>query len=577
MMKLVPFYSIILSLMTGLTLILSPSVLAQQTTDYLNDASHQFWHDDNTLSAITLGFSQAQWDLLLQSTSSERNEVSATISYEHLGVTYSLTNIGIKLSGNTSFVLPINQQGNLIQANYTLDFDEFVDDQALQGIAALKLKRFKDDSTFVREPLSNSIMQNFGIFTAHSSTHVKVFLQISEQVPLYSGIYRLNESVNRKEYIDKRFANDNDSGFLWQGNYKAFGPALFSRITADWEGVADSDNASFEYKGKSSKYEEARAQLVRLAANFTLLENNEFHDYVERHVNMDLFLKSIAAEAVLGHWDGFWGNANNYMFYIDEQEVLHFIPFDTDNTLGTSLLMDDSGEQSTVSFGASNNTPMLVNKILQIEEYRQLFLQYTYDLVTQPGLMVQADTVAYINQIHNLVLDHLNNDTNQNEQIADRPAGWANQPEYRLFDFSTGRNWYSTRKLAVERFLPPPIANAGENINVTQGETFDLNASESISSFGDIVSYTWSTGDMGVAPQVSFSDAGFFVVTLTVVDSIGLSSTDTINITVNSAPVITNPASTPAPPVASSKSGSSMPLRTLGILCLFMVIRRINQ
>ena len=86
------------------------------TNTYLDDASHQFWYDDSTLSAITIRFSQPQWDLLLQSSASVRDEVSATMQYEHLGITYTLDNIGVKLSGNTSFVLPINSNGNLIQA-----------------------------------------------------------------------------------------------------------------------------------------------------------------------------------------------------------------------------------------------------------------------------------------------------------------------------------------------------------------------------------------------------------------------------------------------------------------------------
>jgi spore coat protein H len=570
-----PIYSFCMALTAILILSISPNVVAQQSTAYLDDASHQFWHDDSTLSAITIGFSQSQWDLLLQSSASVRNEVSATMQYEHLGVTYTLDNIGVKLSGNTSFVLPINSNGNLIQANYTLDFDEFVDDQALQGIAALKLKRFKDDSTFVREPLSNRIMQNFGIFTVHSSTHVKVFLKLGDAASVYTGIYRLNESVNRKEYIDKRFASDNDSGFLWQGNYKAFGPALFSRITADWDGVADRDDASFEYKGKGSKFDEAHEQLVRLATNFTQLEGTEFHDYVARHINMDLFLKSIAAEAVLGHWDGFWGNANNYLFYIDEQEVLHFIPYDTDNTLGTSLLMDDSGEQSTVSFGTGSNIPPLITKILQIEEYLHLFTTYTYQLVSQPGLMVQADAVAYIQSVHNLIENDLQNVTNQHEQIADRPAGWANQSDYRLYDFSSGRNWYSTRKTTVERFLPPPTANAGNNFSVTQGTSIALNASGSSAFLGDLVSYTWSNGATGINPEVSFAEVGFFVVSLTVTDSNGLTSTDTVNVTVTAAPVETTPSPTPAPTAqASSSSGSSLPVFSLLLLSVLIIMRR---
>ena len=72
-----PIYSFCMALTAILILSISPNAVAQQSTAYLDDASHQFWHDDSTLSAITIGFSQSQWDLLLQSSASVRNEVSA--------------------------------------------------------------------------------------------------------------------------------------------------------------------------------------------------------------------------------------------------------------------------------------------------------------------------------------------------------------------------------------------------------------------------------------------------------------------------------------------------------------------
>jgi hypothetical protein len=48
------------------------------------------------------------------------------------------------------------------------------------------------------------------------------------------------------------------------------------------------------------------------------------------------------------------------MFYIDEQAMLHFIPFDTDNTLVTSLILADTGEQDPLAFGRESSPPLLV-------------------------------------------------------------------------------------------------------------------------------------------------------------------------------------------------------------------------
>jgi hypothetical protein len=519
------------------------AIFAINDTSFLQDPEHQFWHDVNDLPTLRLTFSQQSWDLLLTSSFDDREEVSTDMTYIKGGQEYELSNIGAKLSGNTSFTLPVSQNGGFIQASFTLDFDEFVDDQVLSGVSALKLKRFNSDSTFVHEPLANQIMHNFDVWTAHSSTHVRLEIQISDNDIHYFGMYRANESVNRHEYIDKRFGTENDGGFLWQGNYKSYGPALFSRITPTWEGVGDFDQASFEYKGKGSKFDEAHAQLVEMAQNFTNLQDAEFEEYVEQHINMPLFLKSMASEAVLGHWDGFWGNNNNFMFYIDESEVLHFIPFDTDNALGTSLLVDDVGERDPFIFGREQSTPLLLSKILAIDRYRRDYAGYVRTMVEQNDLLNEDYGVNWIANTHGLIEDHLQNLTGEHEEIADRPASWGNQSSYRLYDFASGKNYYATRKAAVIAALGLPIADAGPDIQLIVGESFALVATSSSDPNGEIVNIEWSTEQNGNAATVSFSTLGTFTATLTVTDNDGYTASDQVIITVIAAPVIDDTSS----------------------------------
>lgn len=434
-----------------LTLVSSTAAHAIQNTDFLANEDHNFWYDIHTLPTITLDFSEEQWARLNTSTQNNREEVTAQFTYRLNNQDHNLKSIGVKLSGNTSFTLPETETGHYIQANFTLDFDEFVDDQSLRGISALKLKRFKDDSTFVHEPLSNQIMHNFNLWTAHSSSYTRLVLKIGDREHAYFGIYRMNESVNRYEYLDKRFGSNNNGGFLWQGNYKDWGIAHFSRITENWGGVGDFDQASFEYKSKGKYFSEAHAQLVEIATNFTQLKGESFNTYIKQHLNIELFLKTLASEAVLGHWDGFWGNGNNFMFYIDEASMLHFIPFDTDNTLGTSLFVEDVGERDPLNFGLSQNTPLLVTKVLAIEEYKKQYLLYIEQLVNQQNLAQQTYASSWISKVHSLIKNDLKNDTNDNETIIDQPATWGNQPDYRLFALDTGKPWFDTKKAAVQK------------------------------------------------------------------------------------------------------------------------------
>ncbi len=426
---------------------------AINNTDFLNDPEHQFWFDINDVPTVELVFDEAQWQLLLTSTRSDREEVSAMLIYFKSSQRYQLDNIGVKVSGNTSFILPESPDDPYVQANFTLDFDEFVDEQTLSGISKVKLKRFHNDSTYVHEPLSNQIMHNFDVWTVHSSTYVKLNITVGDRDSAYYGMYRLNESVNRHEYLDKRFGTDNDGGFLWQGNYKDWGPAHFSRIDENWGGVGDFDQASFEYKGKGKKYEEAHTQLVDFAQNVTQLEGSEFEAYVDQHINMELFLKGLASESILGHWDGFWGNGNNYFVYFDESQMMHFVPYDTDNALGTSLIVSDSGEQNPINFASNENAPLLVKKVLAIDKYLLAYKGYIETLVTQSNLMVEDYAVDWIEQIHTLISSDVVNDTGDNLVIADEPAYWGNQDRYRIFDVADGKNWYETRLNAVNKAL----------------------------------------------------------------------------------------------------------------------------
>lgn len=565
MLRSIRSYALLAAIVLIATVI-SPAK-AINDTSFLQDPEHQFWHDVNDLPTLRLSFSQQSWDQLMTSTFDEREEVSADMTYIKGGQEYVLTNIGAKLSGNTSFTLPQRQNGSFIQASFTLDFDEFVDDQILSGVSALKLKRFNSDSTFVHEPLSNQIMHNFDVWTVHSSTHVRLEIQIANSDIHYFGMYRANESVNRHEYLDKRFGTDNDSGALWQGNYKAYGPALFSRITSDWEGIGEFDQASFEYKGKGSRYDESRAQLVEMALNFTNLEGADFKDYVEQHINMPLFLKSMASEAVLGHWDGFWGNNNNYMFYVDESAVLHFIPFDTDNALGTSLFVDDVGLRDPFEFGRQSSTPLLVSKIMAIDEYRFEYAGYIRTLVEQADLLNQQYAVEWINNIHSLIEDHLENITGEHEVIDDKPASWGNQSDYRLFDFSTGRSFYSARKNTVLDAIGLPIADAGADIQLIVGETFTLDGSNSTDPNGEIVSYDWSNEQNGNASTLSFSAVGTYTATLTVTDNDGFIASDEISITVVAAPTTDNTS-------GSSGGGSISFLLLLLVVSRFMLLSK---
>ena len=79
-------------------------------------------------------------------------------------------------------------------------------------------------------------------------------------------------------------------------------------------------------------------------------------------------------------WDDYWNNSNNFYLYIDLSGKFYFIPFDYDNTLGTSFLMNDAGKQDPDNWGSTSNP--LISKIISIAEYKTYYDNCLRELVS---------------------------------------------------------------------------------------------------------------------------------------------------------------------------------------------------
>ena len=92
----------------------------------------------------------------------------------------------------------------------------------------------------------------------------------------------------------------------------------------------------------------------------------------------------------------------------------------------------------------------------------------------------------------------------------------------------------------------PPVADAGPNVNVVEGQVVWFNGSGSSDADGHIVSYAWDWGNSvgvgpsnGVTPSRVFGQNGTYLVNLTVTDNSWLTDWDTLTVSVaNAAPVV---------------------------------------
>jgi spore coat protein H len=429
--------------------------------------------DLSALPTLTVEISTAEWNALLKNfDTNPKNEieVAADFTFNKNGKIDKLGQIGIRLRGNTSRVRPEGAKKgelhnplkpNWNHAHFALKFNKFVPGQRFYGMTDLNTKWFKDDASYVREVYSYDLLRRFNVWTTPVSSYARLFIKIKEDAkPAYYGIYQMVESINQ-DFLNKRFpktAAGKADGNLWKGTYPNTGPAdLTTKNLSTRIGIEDPDNNIFKsYDLKTNKKTidtMARPQLEQFIKTLSSSEANKA--WLEQNMNVDLFLRTLAGNVALGSWDDYWVLGNNYYMYFDLDGKMQWIPYDYDNTLGTSLMMSDSGKQNVMRWGKFDKSRPLIFRVLSVPEYSAKYLNYLNELLDeQKNLLDEKKSVARIKAWQQLIAAHVANDTGEDMVIADRPASWGNASFYRLLSGDESTNFFKAKANAIRQAQP---------------------------------------------------------------------------------------------------------------------------
>ncbi|MDR1974055.1 MAG: CotH kinase family protein [Bacteroidales bacterium] len=426
-------------------------------------------YDLSALPVVTLEISTSEWNNLLsyydQNSHNEEN-IHADISFQKGADLYQLQDIGVRLRGNTSRRRPEGNTGeshnaqnpDYHHASFALNFKKYVKGQTLVENEKLNLKWFKDDAMYVRELYCYELFRRYGVWTAPMSSYCRLYIKIKEdEAPVYYGVYEMVEPID-KEYVKRRLADgmypDKD-GNLWKSSYGA-DLASSDRSQMGLEDITLDHTYTpvYDLKTNEDNLEGAKDELVEFITNLNNKTGEDFKTWVSNKIDVPLFLKTYAVNVICGMWDDYWVNKNNYYFYFSESTgKFYFIPYDYDNTLGTSLLMDNSGTQNLLEWGSSYHP--LVKKILAIPEYRTLYVNYLHELCNSEKDYFYVDkSIARINTWHTLISPYISNGTDEDMVIEDVPASWGNCGFYRLLERNASTNYFMVRAANLPTNLP---------------------------------------------------------------------------------------------------------------------------
>jgi len=266
---------------------------------------------------------------------SPRRYVRATI--EEGGQTY--TNVAVRLKGGPGSFRPLQET-----PAFTINFDKFAEGQTFHGLKKIHLNNSVQDRTYLKEKISRELFEAAGVPAPRAGNAIVKFNDDSPRMCV------LVEGVN-KQFLKRYFK---DTG----GNI--------------YDGHSGSDvNGDMPTNDGENPRDKSRLRALARAAQESDLQSRM--GSLEKTLDVDRFLSFLAMEMILGHWDGYTMNRNNYRIFHDRAtDRMVFIPQGLDQVL--------TRPSSRSIFAPA--VGLVARSILEIPEARERYRERVAQLTT---------------------------------------------------------------------------------------------------------------------------------------------------------------------------------------------------
>lgn len=294
--------------------------------------------------------------LLLGDSLYSGHEFMATVSYQSTVLNLTMDSIGFRARGNTSLASQ--------KKSFKIDFNRFLPGQKFEGLEEINLNGEHNDVSILRAFLAQHLMRSAGLPSSRTS-YVELYVNNE-----YKGLYLNSEHLD-DEFLDLRFPGQ-ANGNLWKCAYGA---------DLTWWG-ANPNNYQQVYELKTNKDSADYSALVHLIDVLNNTPANQFVCAIQEVLDVDLFLRNIALEILMGQWDGYAYNKNNYYLYQREGDgKFVYLSFDLDNTFGIDWFNINWAQRNIYAWSPSNQARPLYTKLLAVPYFKDRFTFHLNDLL----------------------------------------------------------------------------------------------------------------------------------------------------------------------------------------------------
>lgn len=300
----------------------------------------------------------------------------ATVIYESTSVHDTLTNVGIQVRGNTSVASA--------KKSFKLSFNTYVPGRKFYGLEKMNLNGEHNDVSILRTRTSDEILRQAGLPCSRTS-YVKVFINNE-----YKGLYINVEHID-DEFLQKRFIND-DTGNL----FKCF---FGSDLTYHGTNPIYYQNT---YELKTNETLNDYSGLIHLTEVLYNSANANFECDIQEVFDVETYLRTLAVEILIGQWDGYAYNKNNYYLYQRPSDgKFIFLEYDLDNTFGIDWFNINWSTRNIYTW-ANSNRP-LYSKLLAVTYFKDRFNYHIKDLLT--NVFLPSNLINTMQSTQNMIAD----------------------------------------------------------------------------------------------------------------------------------------------------------------------------
>jgi hypothetical protein len=267
--------------------------------------------------------------------------------------TKTYTNVAIRLKGGPGSFRPIQDK-----PAFTVNFEKFAPGQRFHGLKKIHLNNSVQDRTYQHERIARELMDAAGVPVPRAGN---AWVNLNDRE---LGMYVLLEGVNNQ--FLKRYFKD-VSGNVYDGHSGSEvtqNMRINSGDVREWERLHDLARATGE---------------PDLEKRYSALQKT---------LDLERFYTFIAAELILGHWDGYTMNRNNWRVYHDkDSDRMVFIPHGMDQVLGRKYKIYPENSQALV-----------VRSVFEIPEarkrYRERFAEVATNVFNIEAMTSRAQVVG---------------------------------------------------------------------------------------------------------------------------------------------------------------------------------------